>query len=137
MPAPCQQLSRALADAADGVELANTSHLVGLMGMRQTSSPRVLMMRLRASHLLIVGAIALVVLAMAAFVQTSKQEPAREHPAGTTRLSRLGSVAPKLAGRERCMRKCALVQKGYLYAAEQHRGGPETPIVQPEVCTCI
>ena len=96
-----------------------------------------LMMRLRSSHLLIVVAIALLVLAVAGFVQTSKPEPVREHPAAAATMSRLRSVAPKAVGRERCMQRCAAIHKGYVYGAEQHLGGVGSPVVQPEVCSCV
>lgn len=94
-------------------------------------------MRLRSSHLLIVIAIALLLLAVAAFVQTRKREPAREHPGSATATDRFRSAAPKPSGRERCIKKCAALHKGYVYRAEQDLGASGTRRVEPEVCTCV
>jgi hypothetical protein len=68
-------------------------------------------------------------------VLTSKREHAREHPATVSDRSR--SAAPESSGRQRCMRKCAAIHKGYVYRAAQHLEGSASGQIEPEVCSCI
>jgi hypothetical protein len=94
-----------------------------------------LAMRLRSSHLAMVVAVALLLLAVAGLVHTSKQEKALS--AAAPAVDHFRSVAPKPSGRERCMRKCAAIQKGYIHKDERRLGGIERPQVEPEFCNCV
>ena len=92
-------------------------------------------MRLKSSQLAIIVAIALLLLALAALVRMDMQEKALSAAAPTA--DHLRSIAPKPSGRQRCMRKCAAIQKGYVYGDEQRWGGTGSSQVEPEFCTCV
>jgi len=89
-------------------------------------------MRFRSSHLIIVAAIALLLLGAAAVFYFSQQEQGREQRAKAAERLR-----PVPDGRERCMQKCAALQKGYIYRAQQRVEGPEGSQVKPELCRCV
>jgi hypothetical protein len=91
-------------------------------------------MQLRSTHLLVIAAIALLLLAVAGVVYLDQREQARTQRAkgeGTR------STTPAPSGRERCMRKCAAAQQGYIYRAEQRVEEAGRWRVVPEACRCI
>jgi hypothetical protein len=92
-------------------------------------------MRLNSSHLLVIAAIGLLLLAVAGVVYMDQREQAREQRAKAA--ERLRSATPRPSGRERCMQKCAAVHKGYIYRAEQRVEASERSQVVPEVCRCL
>lgn len=93
------------------------------------------MMRFKSSHLLVVAAIALFLLAIAGVVYMDQREQAREQR--TKAAERARSAAPPPSGRERCMQKCAAVHKGYIYRAEQRIEESGRSRVVPEACRCL
>jgi hypothetical protein len=94
-------------------------------------------MRLTSLHLLLLGAIALLLLAAVAFVQLSKRQPARELSSTATAADQVRSATLRPSGRQRCMRKCAVFHKGYVYRPEQYPQGPASVGVEPEFCGCV
>jgi hypothetical protein len=93
-------------------------------------------MRLKSSHLLIVAVIALFLVGIAVFIK-SRPEQARDHATTAAGAERLRSATPGSSGRERCMKKCAAIHRGYVYRAEQDVGAAGSRYVEPEVCTCV
>ena len=92
-------------------------------------------MRLRSTHLLVIATIALLLLAVAGVVYMDRREQARAQRAKATERARSSTPAP--SGRERCMRKCAAAQKGYIYRAEQRVEAAGRSRIVPEACRCI
>ena len=95
------------------------------------------MMRFRATHLLIVAVIGLFLLAAVGFLYMSKRGPIPEQPGARVGTERPRSQVSTPSGRERCMKKCAAIHKGYVYRAEQEVGRSENRHVEPEVCNCV
>jgi hypothetical protein len=93
--------------------------------------------RLRSSHLLILGAAVLFVLAVAVSFRPSEPDQPFEARDAPTTKDRAVSATSKALGRKRCARKCAAVQKGYIYKAEEKLQGMRGPQFDPEVCTCV
>ncbi len=94
-------------------------------------------MRINLLHLLILGAIALLLVATVGLVRMSKREQAREHPATATATYPVQSATPKPSGKRRCMRKCAAIHKGYVYRPEQRLQSAGSAGVEPEFCSCV
>jgi hypothetical protein len=68
-------------------------------------------------------------------VQMSKRARAQEHPATAT--YEVQSATSKPSGKRRCMRKCAVIHKGYVYRPEQRLQGAGSAGVEPEFCSCV
>jgi len=94
-------------------------------------------MRLTSLHLLLLGAIALLLLAAVILVQVNKRQQAREHSATATAADQMPFATLRPSGKERCMRKCAVVHKGYVYRPEQHLQGAASASAEPEFCGCV
>lgn len=101
------------------------------------SAVRLLTMRLRPSHLLILAAILLLLLAVAGLLQARKWGQAREDHPSATAPERLRALQPGAAGRERCKQKCSALHKGYVYRAQQNLESSGSPHVEPEFCGCV
>src|SRR5262249_2400902 len=83
-------------------------------------------MRLRSSHLAIALTAALLLFAVSFLVYTNRQANGLCDPRPLAE-----------SGKERCMRKCAGIQKGYVYRGAQRGSGAVSRAAEPEFCTCV
>ena len=96
------------------------------------------MKRWKPLYAIVAVAVVLLLLAAALLVRVASRKPGPDPPpAASIAAPPSPSSARVSSGRERCMRKCAAQQLGYVYGAEQRAAGPGRPIVQPETCTCM
>ena len=93
-------------------------------------------MRLTWLHLLLLGAIGLLLLGAVVFVQVGKRQYAREHSPPAAVVNQGPSATLRPSGRERCMRKCAVIQKGYVYRPEPPQSAASAHS-EPAFCACV
>jgi hypothetical protein len=94
-------------------------------------------LRLTPTHRLILISIALLVIGAVGLVHMRQRGQAQGVPAAATATGGARSATLKPPGRERCMRKCAVIHKGYVYRAEQQPQRAGSANVEPEFCACI